>query len=197
MIWVKTLKFGSYQRIVEFGNQYPEDAITAFYFENGGTIGAGTSEIQSFQFCKSEEHLGLNKWFHVAVVSELSTVKLYIDAKEICSYHGPIRSVQRNYNFIGKSSHNSYPNVNAVFDDLKIFNRSLSINEIAYEKDKASSVRYGEFIFVLTSESYPSNLKNYWPIAGSTRDIISGKDLSMVLNGCLVDDRFGNQKSGK
>ena len=200
MIWVKTLSFVYYQRIVEFGKTYPEDTVNAFYTETSGAIGTGTSiSAPSYKFCKDniENGVKLNEWFHLAVVSESSTVRLYINEKEVCSFNGPIRDVEREFNYIGKSFGETYPKVVAVFDEFKIFNKALTLKEIVDEKEKVPIVRFGQLMFIRFSERFLNGLKHYWPMAGSTGDIIGGQDMRIIQNGNLVDDRFGNQKSGK
>jgi hypothetical protein len=60
-----------------------------------------------------------------------SNAILYVNGAVAKSFTVPIlRGVYRTSNFVGKSNWPDSLNVNAVYDDLKIFNRSLTQSEI-------------------------------------------------------------------
>jgi hypothetical protein len=79
----------------------------------------------------------LNQWQHVAFVLNYTTFFIYLDgnqmANKTCSKMMP-NNLVRNNNFLGRSS--VYPfdqDANADFDELKIFNRPLTQQEVQFE----------------------------------------------------------------
>lgn len=51
--------------------------------------------------------------------------------------------------------------------------------------------------YFLPEKFFTAGLIHYWPFAGSTRDIIGGKDLKILYKGWLTEDRNGKKSSGK
>jgi hypothetical protein len=82
----------------------------------------------------SNQRLEINKWQHVALTFRGTNGKLYINGKEVrTATTQPPRPVLRTKNFIGRSNiGGDSQSVNALFDDLKIFNRSLTQDEILF-----------------------------------------------------------------
>ena len=75
----------------------------------------------------------LNKWSHiVGVLDEAYNGKVYVNSnltqQSTANVFPP--NVIRDSNFIGKSWFNDDPLADAVFDDLRFYNRSLSVEEI-------------------------------------------------------------------
>ena len=79
---------------------------------------------------------------------------------------------------------------------MKIFNRALSIEEIAAEKDKVDLPIYGQLLYVSKSTFFTEGLIHYWPMTGSTNDIVGGKHIIIKENGHFIKDRFNNKESG-
>ena len=79
----------------------------------------------------SVSNLTLNKWQHLGFVLSYPNTYIYIDGIRTGSATTTKypKKIVRNKNYIGKSSW-ADPNANAVFDDIKIFNRDLSEQEI-------------------------------------------------------------------
>ena len=81
---------------------------------------------------QSSLQLKINKWQHLAVTVTGTQLKIYIDGKlgltstVIASPMG----IMRTNNYIGKSNWGGNGNADAEFDDLKIFNRSLTQSEV-------------------------------------------------------------------
>ncbi len=44
---------------------------------------------------------------------------------------------------------------------------------------------------------FTEGLVHYWPMAGSTKDIVGLKHMVIMKNGLLTSDRFGNKQSGR
>ena len=91
---------------------------------NGATIS---------NYLYSNQSIVLNQWTHVAMTYSAGTVSLYMNSQSAGSSSGfSTNSVLRTKNYLGHSNWGE-PNINATFDELKIFKRPLSVNEIATE----------------------------------------------------------------
>ena len=68
------------------------------------------------------------------------TVSLYINGVQFGSKSGYLmNNVVRTTNYIGRSNWID-PNINAVLDEIKIFNRPLTVSEICTEMNKPQPV---------------------------------------------------------
>ena len=86
-----------------------------------------------------------NQWAHVATTYNAGTMSLYINSQAAGSSPGfLINSVLRTTNYLGHSNWVE-PNINATFDELKIFNRPLSVTEIATEMNKPQPIILNNF----------------------------------------------------
>jgi len=131
--WVNFKSFQLYSRIIDFGNIRADkdniifslNAIRPFLF--GKTTNEKNTSNLETKFFK----LNLNQWYHVAFVLNGTTGSIYVDGKQDVT--GPLeaaRNVTRKINYIGKSQYIDHPNTNAVYDDLKIFNGTLTAADI-------------------------------------------------------------------
>ena len=77
----------------------------------------------------------VNRWYHLAVVLDESTLSIYLDGLLVASlddYPSP-NGVNRSDCFLGRS--NWYPNnqdASVYLDEIYIYNRALSLYEIIY-----------------------------------------------------------------
>jgi len=129
--WVNFKSFQLYSRIIDFGNNNPNkdniifglNAKTPFLFGRTGQNVSTNLGNKSFK-------LNLNQWYHVAFVLNGTTGSIYVDGK--LDVTGPLEAatnVLREINYIGKSTHGK-ANTDAVYDDLKIFNGTLTAADI-------------------------------------------------------------------
>jgi hypothetical protein len=74
--------------------------------------------------------LKLNKWYHFVCTRNGSALKIYLNGEEIASgtYSTQITSGSNNL-IIGNTAANIYP-VNGTIDDLRIYSRGLSVEEV-------------------------------------------------------------------
>ena len=199
MIWVLASGLKNHQRIFEFGNGHDNDNVGIGYH------GGETTSVIQFKSgnysCSHQNMIELNKWIHYAVSVGQSSSYFYVNGVEINScpnFPTNLRSIERSKNFIGGTawSHNTYSFFNGKLDDLKIFNRQLSAQETVEEKDKTGSKVYGHLLHIFISlKLFTEGLVHYWPMAGSTNDLIGSKHMTIV-KGYLTTDKFGNKKSG-
>jgi hypothetical protein len=144
-------------------------------------------------FIKSVTPLKLNTWIHVAVVLKGNLASIYFNG--ILETSGEVfkpRNIVRTSNFIGKSNWGHDAHVDASFDEIKIFNRALYIEEIIDEA-KSSNI---SFNYLRNDIQLNQNgLINYWKFNGNMfLDEINGDELSDANNVHLANDRFGNEK---
>ncbi len=126
--WVNFKSFQPLSRIIDFGNDIDNiifclSARTPFLFGRTGLNVSTNLETKSF-------NLNLNQWYHVAFVLNGTTGSIYVDGKQDVT--GPLEAatnVLREINYIGKSTHGK-ANTDAVYDDLKIFNGTLTAADI-------------------------------------------------------------------
>ncbi len=174
-------------------------AIESYIYPGSGTLTV-TSYEDSIKILKRSQQqiLPVGKWIHLAVTSDSKQISVYIDSVNIFSFSSTGTSGETAFNHLGYGVADCIGKTKAEFDEFKIFNRNLSIEEIIYEKELKKEMIFEQPLYILLSvENHAKGLVHYWPMAGSTRDIINGKDLKIVQNGKLCSDRFGNKNSGK
>jgi hypothetical protein len=140
MAWVNVKSYESNSRLIDFGNgKFSENVVLVLTYGTGGKpylyFRSGAKDLVGF----SNKILILNKWQHLACVFSFPYYSIYIDGIEATTPGSKstftaysITNVVRSTNHIGRSS---WPDqdADAVFDDLKFFNRSLSPREILFE----------------------------------------------------------------
>ncbi|MBD3361425.1 hypothetical protein GF358_01405, partial [Candidatus Woesearchaeota archaeon] len=129
--WVKAKGFDSYQGI--YGNtlsgseyerlQYKDD-VTTFYWSDKSNTGGGTDVTWSGD-------LGLNKWYHVALVcdgTESNNLELYLDSTSLGKQTSTdTETTIRRIGSRGSTSANLW---NGTIDEVRVYNRSLSASEV-------------------------------------------------------------------
>ena len=87
----------------------------------------------------SQSAIQLNEWTHLAFTfDQYFKLGIYVNANlAISSYmnlNQPLRNTIRIFNYIGRADgYPNQPDINAIIDELKIFNRALTQNEINFE----------------------------------------------------------------
>lgn len=196
LIWVKVLSYNNFQNIIDFGNGKASNNVLIEFKGDTDEMRMLIFSNESSNVSPSSKGVALNEWVHIAATYSKRNIVFYINGIEELTFTASTNDVERTKNFIGNSNWNeSY--AHAIYDDMKIFNRTLTCDEIKTEKDRV----YGDgdeqmFFVLLKNEFFTEGLIHYWPIAGTTKDIIGGNHITIVKNGLLVDDRFGNKKSG-
>jgi hypothetical protein len=143
MAWVRVRNFRFYSRLIDFGNG-PENENIVVALSDGSTgkpylyLRSGINYLNGL----STKTLNLNQWQHLACAISFPFYSIYIDGIEVTTPGSKtsnpsfrLINVVRNYNYVGRS--NWYVTGNqdsdADFDDLKLFNRALTQNEINIE----------------------------------------------------------------
>ena len=147
MIWVKVLSYNYWQRIIDFGNGAPLDNVFITFERTTDKIGIEFFKNTEKEKKTSSKSIALNEWVHLTVTSSGNNVILYLDGVEEFSFTAEISDVVRTKNYLGKSNWESDSNVHAIFDEMKIFNRELTIDEILAEKEKKQPYKLIEIEF--------------------------------------------------
>jgi len=124
-------------RIMQKGHSVP--ASSAYYLEIKSTSGVGTQpELCVYQSgiktcATSPADASLNAWHHVAGTRSGTTLKVYVDGTLAATTIGPSGFLDdgSEMNF-GNSPNNSDGLMYGMLDDLRVYNRALTLPEIQY-----------------------------------------------------------------
>lgn len=130
-LWVYPRSIETWSRIIDFSvglNNNFNSVVFALYLDLVVRY-YGSDELNVY----SDDYIPLNTWSHiVGVLDEAYNGKLYVNSnliKQSTSSGFPLNII-RDSNFIGKSWFDGDPLADAVYDDLRIYSRSLSVDEI-------------------------------------------------------------------
>lgn len=194
-VWVKLYSVQNYVRILDFGKGTRFDNIIISAGMDGlSTVGFWIFNESKHSLLKSLSTLKLNTWVHIAVVLKDTLASIYLNG--ILDSSGQLfkpRNELRMSNFIGKSNWAHDPNADASFDEIKIFNRALFIEEII-EEAKSNNISFNS---TMEEKQFNKNgLVHAWSFNGNMlNDEINGYDLSEPKNVHLATDRFDNSNS--
>ncbi|RNA26360.1 glycoside hydrolase [Brachionus plicatilis] len=135
-IWAKFFNSDIYTRIFEFGNGMQTNNVVGIYTHNSNLIKIGMTvykpnpiETKDIGYSSVQEK---NRWYHVVYVIKNTDAYIYLDGHFLASGTCFAKNKEEmRVNFLGKSTWPSNSNANATFDDLKIFNRALTNQEIS------------------------------------------------------------------
>lgn len=136
MWWMKVFSHNKYQTIVDFGNGMKDNILVQFR--------KITSKLKLFVFDETKHisiltdaEISIGEWSHVAVTYKNNQFKLFINSslnhQQELEIPLTILNKERQSNFIGGDNWNN-PAIDAILDELKIFERALSKEEIKNEK---------------------------------------------------------------
>ena len=133
-VWVNAKSKGWSVRVFDFSVNGPfsdniifglfKDATSASYFQ----ILSGFNILTTLS---SNKNIFLNEWIHLAVTFDGSQTNFYYNGifSGSCTQNQP-RNIIRSTNYIGKSNLPQDALSNAVYDELRIYNRVLDPSEI-------------------------------------------------------------------
>ena len=188
-------------------------------------LGSCNGDGQSLQVYNNRSVSGLvynrnrltTKWQHVAFTFNHGKIVIFTDGVPVASGTTNVKpNVLPNYGtcFIGKSQWNNNPNINAYIDDLWMFNRGLSADEVQIVMNSSLSSWTSSSTISSTSTStstktssststttaslsFLTNLGaiNYWKFSNNFADAITGLSFTATQNYSFVADRKGNANS--
>ena len=135
-VWVNVKSTGWSARVFDFGlNGWNSDNIVFSLFRDNSLTSFFEIYFQSLLYnwksLNSNTDIVLNEWIHLAVTFDGSQASFYYNGKSSGSsaQYQP-RNLIRSTNYIGKSNWPQDELANAVFDELRIYNRVLTQSEI-------------------------------------------------------------------
>ena len=130
-LWVYPRSIQTWSRIIDFSvglnNNY--NSVVFSLSLDLAVLYYGSTVLNVY----AADSIPLNTWSHiVGVLDETYTGKIYINSALIAFDNTTVfpDNIIRDFNYIGKSWFNDDPLADAVYDDLRIYNRSLSVDEI-------------------------------------------------------------------
>lgn len=133
--WIFVRSPSYYGSLIDFMSSSTGDRVWISFF---GGIGGVEPKINLFTFNNASVHSGfysglyeLNTWIHLCVTFANGNGNIYFNGFLNTSGTTFIpNNVNRDMNFIGKNNIPNYSLLNAIIDDLRIYNRVLESNEI-------------------------------------------------------------------
>jgi hypothetical protein len=132
--WINLNSYQSYSRIIDFGNgKNNENVIFSMNAAGSYLLGEIYSGL-SVSSLDSNLRMNLSQWYFVTFVLNGTTGYIYLNGNkiEISNQLLVSNNITRTINYIGKSNSED-TNADAIYDDIKIFKRALSSNEILNE----------------------------------------------------------------
>ena len=141
MAWVKVRSYNSWSRLVDFGlsgmNKYDNIAVVLSLSNTGmPTFEIRVGIAKQLGIIQPTKMLSLGVWEHLACTFDSPNAYTYINGSIVISgmSNFNVTTEIRDSNFLGRSWNNQYDqDTDADIDDLKIFNRALSQQEILDE----------------------------------------------------------------
>ena len=132
--WARFGKLARWQRIIEFADNNTLNNI-GFAVNTNKSLSCWVRKGTTYlPICETSKKLVEEVWYHLACILRGNQINVYIDGVSYatCASHIP-NSLVRNTNYIGKSYFGNDPSFYGAFDDLQIYNKSLTdyeLNEI-------------------------------------------------------------------
>jgi hypothetical protein len=191
-----------------------------FEFGNGNGWGVNWVNGLTTMDWVANQNLQDNTWYHVVYVLTPGTIKSYVNGIQDSQF--PISNSISSWFYpsvcFGRMNHPAYDAFNGNLDDISVFNRALTQQEItnlynsqtlptcgvtatnnticAGSSTTLTASSSATNVSACASSALPSNLQNgllgYWPFCGNANDA-SGNGNNGTVNGAtLIADRFGN-----
>ena len=129
--WVRFDNILPWQRVIDFGNGAPSDNVI-FTITDTANIICVVKNVASDQDCQGSIKINNGVWYHIVCVLRGDKINIYIDGvlDVFCNSSIPTKIVRQS-NFIGKSN---FPWDNlflGAIDELQIYNKSLTDQQIS------------------------------------------------------------------
>ncbi|MCU0436222.1 MAG: T9SS type A sorting domain-containing protein [Bacteroidia bacterium] len=150
--WFFARTYNNWARIIDFSNGAPSDnVILALSNGNSGrqavVVNVGATNGPNVTVPTAP---AANRWQHVTATWSNGTAIIYLNGVQVAS--GAVSTpanVVRTINYIGRSAWAADAYANAIYDDLRIYNRALTANEVLQLT--------GEQPFALAYQSNPAS----------------------------------------
>ena len=131
--WFYAREARSFSRLIDIGFAagYPNIILAIFNDLVPKPFFRIKNSINSVWSLHSSVNITFNEWTHIAMTFDGAYLKMFMNGELVDQgLAGAPFNATRTNNFIGRSWDRSNPNVNAIFDELRFYNRDLSQNEI-------------------------------------------------------------------
>ena len=174
--WARWDAFNNYSRIIDLGNgSSSNNIIISNYQTNNGLFFSNYTSGETKLI--NTNTITQNQWdFYAATVDENGIMTLYKNGEQIAQKTDGVtpNTILRTQQFIGKSNFSQDGYFEGAIDELKIYNKKLTQDEIKNDY---------------------SDLIAYYPFNGNANDE-SGNNHDGAVNGAiLTTDRFGSTES--
>ena len=131
--WMFVREQLDYGKVIDFGNGAGIDNVLIEFKDD--LLGVETYDSNEMAQIWANQYF-LNVWYFISIVLKGTTLSFYYNGTLVRSASAYVpNNIMRTKNYVGKSNWNGDPNANAVYDDLKFFNRALNQIEISIEMD--------------------------------------------------------------
>jgi hypothetical protein len=206
--WVKVQSISSFSTIVGYGSNTSANGGTDSYTcmlrnDGAGGIEGISLDIDGSRITKSS-NVTSNTWhfyvwvFDNSISSSITDVKIYADGilqTNVAENYVPfpaagiINTIQEENVHFGKTNSSYY--LNGSLDDIAIYNRALTQQEITGLYQGANTTA--------NCPTFPASLTQglvgYWPFCGNALDESGNNNHGTVNGATLTTDRFGNAGS--
>ena len=175
-------------RIMEFWSGSDSNGTLGFAFH-------GNSFVPGLDYFTSTTHIASigynqvnnNQWAHIVFTCDANSAKCYQDGVLINTFPSNGNAILAGNAAFGRMNHPANDAFNGKLDDIAIYNRALTQQEITnlYNSSLPQTTCLPAYV--------PTNgLVGYWPFCGNANDE-SGNGNNGTVNGAtLTTDRFGN-----
>lgn len=135
MMWQKLMSLNYYQRVFDFQDAKTNSGIKLYYNDMGTSMTLGISNNNNWEHCFMGQQ-DFQVWIHFAVTYDPQTSEIFVFIDGIQEKSLNIQNIPdilTDSNFIGGSNSAPDSNVDAYFDEIKIFKQHLTGSEISEE----------------------------------------------------------------
>ena len=131
--WFKAREPRPFSRLVDIGLNDGSSNIVLVLFSGSNQRNPYIRVNSTLELAlQSNTTFNLNNWTHIAATYDGANLKLFMNGEIVGQgFGGVFSNVNRTNNFIGRSwNTKDNPNANAIFDEIRFYNRELSQDEI-------------------------------------------------------------------
>ncbi len=183
--WVNLRSTSSWQRIFDFGNDTDHYVFLSPCAGSSSRMRLAIKNGGSEQYFDISKTLRSNSWTHVAVTFAADAITVYLNGEAVTSNtsisdrpadFSPI------FNYVGRSQFTADPMLKGYLDDIRIFNYSLSADDIASIANMEDGI--GELLDDCSSHHLSSN--SVFDLSGRKANISHLSRGIYIINGRKV-----------
>jgi hypothetical protein len=138
--WIYLKSYQYFSRIFEFGNGINSDNVLLAMLGESSQIYGNTIIGSSYMKIQTSLIINLNEWFFISFILTDTTGFIYVNGNQMINGTLDLtNNIIRTSNYIGKSNWASSLNADAIYDELKIYQRALSSSDIMNEYQISSN----------------------------------------------------------